>query len=736
MPEFLISTFVNGYIYFLWFFRQVIGWTLTNAGFAPATDQNYHVILKTVGTDSISAKDTKMKIYYVYTAILLIILLTLCSKLFAEAIILEEIIVRGEREVPQKECLEAKEIRETPARDVGEALKVIEGINSVRKGAIANDIVLRGFSRDNINVLIDGMRIYGACPNRMDPNSFHIDFGEIEKISVLKGPFDVKNPGSLGGLVEIKTTRPEKGWRGSVNVFTGSYKNINTSFNTSYSDDKVDALFGCAYRYSLPYKDGDGDRITELYSASSPNRYKDGEEDDKVYSINTFWSKFGFNLLANHRLEIGYARQEADDIIYPYLLMDAVYDDTDRLNVKYEISDISNCIKKLKAQFYCNQVKHDMTDERRVSSTGFTSGYMMRCYAEAKTFGGKLESDIAVYSGRLTSGIDYYFRNWDAENTSPAGTQKMMPDVDLNNIGAFCEYRRPLKKNLKLTIGARVDQSRSKANDDRSDLYNMYCGTRDRKETDSYAGGNIQLTYRMVENIELFAGLGHVTRPPGPDERYIAMKKPSSIPNWVGNPKLDPVKNREFDIGIKYNIGSRVYGKATFYYADIKDFITVCNITGPVKNARSFKNVDAALYGGEASFNLFLPFDLIFESGLSYTWGKDDTSDKPLSEISPLTGRISIRYDIEKYFIDVESIFADDQHRTDSDLNEEKTPGWAIVNFKAGTNYKNLNIFAGIDNIFDKQYVEHLSYQRDPFRTGIKVPEIGRSFYVSIVCKW
>ena len=54
------------------------------------------------------------------------------------------------------------------------------------------------------------------------------------------------------------------------------------------------------------------------------------------------------------------------------------------------------------------------------------------------------------------------------------------------------------------------------------------------------------------------------------------------------------------------------------------------------------------------------------------------------------------------------------------------------MNFKAGTRYNKLNVFAGIHNIFDKQYVEHLSHQRDPFRTGIKVPESGRNFYMNL----
>ena len=168
----------------------------------------------------------------------------------------------------------------------------------------------------------------------------------------------------------------------------------------------------------------------------------------------------------------------------------------------------------------------------------------------------------------------------------------------------------------------------------------------------------------------------------------------------------------------------------------MRDFITVYDVQEPEKNARSFRNVDATLYGGEVNLNLFFPFDLSLQGGLSYTWGRDDTFDKPLPEIPPLMGRIAIRYDIKRYFIEIEGVFADDQHRIDSGLNEEKTHGWGILNLKAGMEHKRMDIYAGIHNIFDRRYFEHLSYQRDPFRTGIKVPEIGQSFYMNLAYTW
>jgi iron complex outermembrane receptor protein len=62
-------------------------------------------------------------------------------------------------------------------------------------------VVLRGFQQGDINVLIDGARIYGACPNHMDPPASHVDFAEIQQVEVTKGVFDIRSQGSLGGVV-------------------------------------------------------------------------------------------------------------------------------------------------------------------------------------------------------------------------------------------------------------------------------------------------------------------------------------------------------------------------------------------------------------------------------------------------------------------------------------------------------------------------------------------------------
>jgi iron complex outermembrane receptor protein len=83
--------------------------------------------------------------------------------------------------------LEASELREGTAVDIGEALGWKAGLWRLRKGGIANEVVLRGLQSRDLNVLIDGQRVYGACPNHMDPAAFHVDVAEVDRVEVGKG---------------------------------------------------------------------------------------------------------------------------------------------------------------------------------------------------------------------------------------------------------------------------------------------------------------------------------------------------------------------------------------------------------------------------------------------------------------------------------------------------------------------------------------------------------------------
>jgi glycine cleavage system H protein len=67
-----------------------------------------------------------------------------------------------------------------------------------------------------------------------------------------------------------------------------------------------------------------------------------------------------------------------------------------------------------------------------------------------------------------------------------------------------------------------------------------------------------------------------------------------------------------------------------------------------------------------------------------------------------------------------------------TDLSEEPTPSWGIVNLKAGFTSNSWRIQLILGNIFDKTYHEHFSYLRNPYRTGAILNEPGRNVTINL----
>lgn len=664
-------------------------------------------------------------------------LVLMCQSVHAENLLLDEITVRGQKESPKEESLSIREVRESPAKDMGEALKQIEGISYVHKGAIANDVVLRGFQKDNINVLVDGVRLHGACPSRMDPPSFHYDFAEIEHVKVVKGPYDLSNPGGLGGTIDAQTKKPGKGFGGDVNLSYGSWNSINTSATALYGTDIYDGLLGYAYKYSDVPKSGDGKRLTEIYPAASPNRYKSDSVDSRAYEINTVWGKLGVNPTSNSRSEISYTYQDADHVLYPYLKMDADYDRTHRLNWTYRIRKISPLLQDLKLQMYWDTVDHLMDDRFRFTSNPsatVTRYYSMQTDAKTQVYGAKLNAELATGPGVMKTGIDYYNRNWDAVNRramyTPANRYMdlaMIPDASIDNLGMFGEYELPLGTQLVLTGGLRGDFTWAEANKTNTLV------TSGTKRDFANVSANLQLTYTPVKGLDFFTGIARGTRTPDQQELFLDVPTPgapSATSNyWHGNKELKSTVNHQTDIGAKYSTG-RFYANASIFYSDLQDYINFYQV--PSTFEKSYRNIHATMWGAELGSQVSLAYDFFLRGSLSYVEARNESSGRPLSEIPPLRGTFSVRYDNGMYFLEALENLARKQDRVDSGLGETATPGWATTDIKGGVNYQGFSLIIGVNNLFDKQYFSHLSYARDPFQSGVKVPENGKNAYFTL----
>jgi iron complex outermembrane receptor protein len=631
--------------------------------------------------------------------------------------------------------LESAALRELGARDVGESMTSTAGVWQLRKGGIANEVVMRGLQSRDLNVLIDGQRTYGACPNHMDPPAFHVDFAEVERVDVEQGPFDVRHQGSLGGLVNVVTRQPGTGWHGSLTFGAGAGGYVNPSATASYGTARASVLVGASFRRATPYQAGDGRRFTELTNYAAQAR------DSEAFRVASGWGRAAVRLGPTRRLQASYTRQRADHVLYPYLQMDGIWDITDRLSVRLDGTPAGR-LDAWQAQVYFTPVDHWMTDEYRTSSAGMPRSYSMGTDAATRTTGGRVEGS----SGGVTAGLEVVRRAWTSE-TLLAGRQYMaqasLPDVVFHTAGAFADWRRAIGSRMTLEIGARLDHVDSRADGALANttLYQAYHGTRRTSRQDVLPAAKARLT-GQAGPFQLSLSAGHTARVAEANERFFAMQRAGS--DWVGNPDLRPARNTGVEAGAVWmragaTITAQVYHYRVDGYVAVYDQTRREALPGVMNTrARSYANVDARLTGIDVSTSVPVGSKVFASGDLSYVRGTQE-ADEPrgirasaLAEMPALRTRARLRFDDGRWFSAVEQVVTGDQHRVDADLGEAPTPGAAFTNVSAGVRWRQLHVTLGVSNVFDRHYVDALSYQRDPFRTGMRLPEPGRQWFSNI----
>jgi iron complex outermembrane receptor protein len=667
-----------------------------------------------------------------------VVLVLLPLALSAQIPATEDLETKAKREVYQ-EGLEMREVRESAAKDVGEALSRLEGVWKLRKGGIANDVVLRGFQGGNINALIDGVRIYGACPGHMDPASFHVDFAEVERVELTKGAFDLSNQGSLGGSVNIIRKRSSPGLHLSPSMQWGSFGFVNPSINGSVGNEKFELQGGYSYRQSQPFRDGRGQRVTSI------GGYRPNFIDDDAFRINTGWAQVRFSPRKNQSGELAYTRQDGANILYPYLLMDSPYDIADRLSARYELRDVGGAVERLQISGYYTSVNHWMTDEKRLSSRNARDVFSMATFARTRASGGR--SDIYLRKG-WTFGFESFQRNWNAVNSMRSmmmvTDQSVIPNVNTTIVGAYADWKYNVTDRFRIGAGFRIDTANMYARKESPDLglYRAFKSVDDLSRRDTNPSAQVNASLGLTQDVELFMGVATTVRVPDAQERYFSQRRMGS--DWVGNPALRPIRNAEANLGLAWRRRA-FYLKPTLFYSNLNNFIVVHNqmrrsmVPGVMNTmARSYDNINARQYGGEISYGARIGSRWMLSGGASYVRGVKDANpalgifNTNLPEIPPLRARTALRYGTRRWFAEAEGIAARAQRRVDADLRETPTAGYGTANLRAGLHAWKLNVTAGIDNMFNRYYLEHLSFQRDPFRNGARLPEPGRLFFLNI----
>ncbi len=635
---------------------------------------------------------------------------------------------------------------EIKSADVAEALsRHIPSINLIRRSGIANDILLRGQKRDNINIIIDGTKICGACVNRMDPPTSHILTNNIKDIKVSEGPFDVENFGTLSGVVNISTKEPSTKLKGDIDLNIGSFGYTKYGISISGGNEKIKALLSASNERSNQYKDGNGDDFAEQIEKNiqagvvpAKFQYRDRYKDLDAYEKFTLMGKLYFTPQENQELKLSYTANRSDDILYPSSKMDAIYDDSDVYSLDYEIRGLSSYSKSLKFELYQSKVDHPMsTKYRKAGAKSYTTHHL-----KTEMMGAKLKNSFDFAGVAFTVGIDGSKRVWDGwferdgnKLYKMGKLVKSLADVSTKNSAIFIKAAQPFGTSL-IEYGIRADHT-TIDNDNPKD---------EGREFNSISG-NIFVTSKVDSTLTTFWGVGSSSRVPDARELYLVM-----MGNHFGTPSLRQSRNYELDIGAQKIFGNFSV-KAKAYYSYVKDYIAfnahnkkLNPMTGKVEPFHSFENVDVDIYGAEISGLVLSDGAFSFDYALSYKRGKKRdplTGQKGtnLADMRPFKALVGLNYEDIDFNGRVEFIGSTRWSDIDYENGEQELSGYGVVNLKATKNFtKEIELSVGVDNLFDKKYAVTNTYKDLILLTNgtdtMLLNEPGRYIYANLKYKF
>ena len=630
--------------------------------------------------------------------------------------------------------------------ETGAIFKNQVGFGVEKRGNYGMEPVLRGFKYDQLNVQFDGgVHTANACPNRMDPAISQISPSEIEKIEVIKGPYDVRFGSSFGGIINIISKRPK---RGSESIISGSvdagYQSNGGNFYSNIFAQaimkKVDFSINAGYKDYGNYESGDGQEIASSYT-------------NWGYAI-----KMGINPKENQRIQISWRQSSAQDVMYAGLPMDGDFDKSSIGSVDYALTKLSPTIFSLKFKAYGSYVDHEMSNTRRPAYK-LTHAVSP---VNATVYGGRSEIGLNTSEKNiLYAGVDYKHigkqgvRNREVFiNPCPPGQtfdppkafiDKTWQDSQHNDLGLFLENKYEITESLTWLVGVRTDFVNYAIDDPDTSFISQYNSD---ITPDSRVNFNLttSLTWHLGNGLNFQWAAARATRAPSLTESFINhLSIGMDAYEYLGNPNLESEINYQTDIRVEKN-WEFVSAYADVYYSYLQNYITAkldTNIAKKYmkckdpKGTKQFTNVDKAyMMGFEVGMDIRFLKHFDYSLGAAYTYAQNVTWDEPFSEITPFTVNTALTYNTKKINARLNGRIVAEQDRVSTTFNESTTPRFSVFDFYITYSpWKMLDINFAVTNIFDKNYVEHLSRAYKAMDTQSLYWEPGRSFNIGLKLK-
>ncbi|MXV49728.1 TonB-dependent receptor [Pedobacter sp. HMF7647] len=620
-----------------------------------------------------------------------------------------------------------------PSTNLVDALaKQVPGVSQISTGLAISKPVIRGLGYNRIVTLDNGVKQQGQQWG--DEHGIEIDQFKAERVEVLRGAASLQyGSDALGGVINLLEPLPAPEGQVKGEVITNYSGNNGLSANSVMLEGNQN---GFVWQGRGSYKNA--------YSFKTPTGYfpNSGYNETDVngmVGLNKSWGYSHLNV-SSFRNNIGFydpvvnadgSFVNEDGEVYTNTQFKDRSLDFPRQDIRHFKISLNNNFAlgssgNLKADFgYQDNQRRELED-----------GPTPSLFFDLKTY----SADLKYYLHETSGWQPVFGLSGDAGHSENKGVELLIPAYDTYGFGAFAYAKKSWEKST-LSLGARYDfrknDGKQAFDDDGNSKFPLF------SNQFSNVSGALGFTHQFTDALNFKANAGTAFRSPNPAELGSNGVHEGTFRYEVGNPNLTPERSYQADLNLEYdgkfvtaNIGVYENYVHNYIYASnmAGDNIDVTDEDGNVSNYPVYRygQVNANLYGAEASLTIHPVAFIHFENTLGYTHAQNLTMDKPLPFIPAANIKNELRFEPkikdtrDSYFsVGVNSAFQ--QNRVDSEF-ETRTSGYTLLNAGIGTTLlfgkQPLKLSVSANNLLDQKYYDALSRLK-PGRLDQNDPTFG-----------
>ncbi len=607
------------------------------------------------------------------------------------------------------------------AVSVDDFLSSLDNISFIKRGAYAWEPLLNNMSTERSTLTIDGMHVFGACTDKMDPITSYVDSNNLSAIDIKSGQEGSLHGATVAGSIDLKRKSTpfslEKKWNG---VYQSGFEFNNKQFfnlgNISYSSSKFVADGSISYRKAANYYDGNDKEVNH-------SQYKKFNSSVGLAYKTTALSSVRIDAIFDMAKDVGFAALPMDLSLSRALITSASYKQL------FE----EGLVRVVDTKIYFNTIEHYMDDTTRpenlvhMDMPGWSTTYGLISKANLKKNSYSSEIQLNAYDNLSIAEMRMYPQDrskrtmfaysWPWVTTRYGG-------LSMNNVWDISE-----KSELNLGGSLGVNYNYSKYAE-----FNwiFHPGTPQEKTRflpSLHAGYNLN-----IDDFNFSAGTGYGHRAPSVSEGYgYYIYNSFDRYDYIGNPDLKNEISYEANAGTGFKKERlSVQGKINYFY--IQNYIIgkVLSMGSPMNyqsvGVKSYTSLD---YAKLLNMSINVSYDVLehlhWKGMLTYARGMDNKGGN-LPFIRPLSYQTSLHFMHENFGIQT-SINGDfEQINYSPEYGEDLTKAYTIWNLSADYTF-NVNkvkavVQLGAENLLNEYYSTYADWGN--------IPRMGRNIFTSL----